>query len=205
MLTLESQADRNVADELRAYVWGGVALPSDQTYADACRVWNGAVHRRPAIIAFCERAEDVQAAVRVARRHGLPLSVRGGGHDWAGRALHDGGLVLDLTGMRDVAVDPQVRIATVAGGARVKEACICVRLTLRARPNPPAFALIKSTRASGCPLLRVDMKDHRYDYAFSYGRSVAGSCSQWSSHGPSSSATSRMIYYRTKRHRALAL
>jgi FAD/FMN-containing dehydrogenase len=63
----------------------------------------------------------VQAAVRAARRHGLPLSVRGGGHDWAGRALCDDGLVIDLTGMRDVAVDPQALVATVAGGARVKD------------------------------------------------------------------------------------
>lgn len=120
MLTFESQADRNVADELRAYVWGGVALPSDQTYADACRVWNGAVHRCPTIIAFCERTGDVQAAVCVAPRHGLPLSMRGGGHDWAGRALCQAGLVLDLTGMWDAVVAPQVWVATVAGGARIK-------------------------------------------------------------------------------------
>ena len=86
-----------------------------------CRVWNGAVRRHPAIIAFCRQPEDVQAAVRAARRHGLPLSVRGGGHDWAGRALRDGGLVIDLTGMRDVAVDPQALVATVAGGARAKD------------------------------------------------------------------------------------
>ncbi len=59
-------------------------------------MWNGAVRRRPAIIAFCKQPEDVQAAVRAATRHGLKLAVRGGGHDWAGRALRDGGLVIDL-------------------------------------------------------------------------------------------------------------
>jgi hypothetical protein len=84
-------------------------------------VWNGAVRRRPAVIAFCKQPEDVQAAVRAARRHGLPLSVRGGGHDWAGRALRDDGLVIDLTGMRHVAVDSRALVATVAGGARVKD------------------------------------------------------------------------------------
>ncbi|MCL2430118.1 MAG: FAD-binding oxidoreductase [Alphaproteobacteria bacterium] len=100
---------------------GSVVLPGDGLYDEGCRVWNGAVRRRPAIIAFCERAEDVQAAVRAARRHGLTLSVRGGGHDWAGRALCDGGLVIDLSRMRDVAVDPQALVATVAGGVLAKD------------------------------------------------------------------------------------
>jgi FAD/FMN-containing dehydrogenase len=66
----------------------------------------------------------VEAAVRAARRHGLPLSVRGGGHDWAGRALRDDGLVIDLTGMRDVAVDPRALVATVAGGAWAKDVAV---------------------------------------------------------------------------------
>ena len=61
--------------------------------------------------------KDVQAAVRVARTHGLPLSVRGGGHDWAGRALRHDGLVIDLSTMRQVTVDAAGNIATVAGGA----------------------------------------------------------------------------------------
>jgi FAD/FMN-containing dehydrogenase len=98
-----------------------VALPGHELYEEGCRVWNGAVRRRPAIVAFCKQPEDVQAAVRAARRHGLPLSVRGGGHDWAGRALRDDGLVIDLTRMRHVAVDPRALAATVAGGARVKD------------------------------------------------------------------------------------
>ncbi|MEA3073709.1 MAG: hypothetical protein QOD29_5155, partial [Alphaproteobacteria bacterium] len=88
---------------------------------EGARVWNGAARRRPAIVAFCKQPEDVQAAVRAARRHGLPLSVRGGGHDWAGRALRDGGLVIDLAGMRDVTVDPRALVATVAGGALAKD------------------------------------------------------------------------------------
>ena len=79
------------------------------------------MRRRAAIVAICEQAEDVQAAVRAARRHGLPLSVRGGGHDWAGRALRDDGLVIDLTRMRDVTVDPQALVATIAGGALAKD------------------------------------------------------------------------------------
>jgi FAD/FMN-containing dehydrogenase len=84
-------------------------------------VWNRAVRRRPAIVAFCKRPEDVQAAGCAARRHGVPMSVRGDRHDWAGRALRDDGLVIDLTGMRNVAVNPRARVANVAGGARAKD------------------------------------------------------------------------------------
>ena len=115
MLASKDRISSSCADELRATL-SDVALPGDELYEKGCRVWNGAVRRHPAIIAFCGQPEDVQAAVRAARRHGLPLSVRGGGHDWAGRALRDDGLVIDLTGMRDVAVDPQALVATVAEG-----------------------------------------------------------------------------------------
>jgi len=59
-------------------------------------VWNGAVDRHPALVARCLDNDDVRAAVVLAREHNVPLAVRGGGHDWAGRALRDGGLVLDL-------------------------------------------------------------------------------------------------------------
>ncbi|HYZ31319.1 MAG TPA: FAD-binding oxidoreductase [Crenalkalicoccus sp.] len=99
-------------------------MPGHELYDEGCRVWSGAVRSRPAIVAFCKQPEDVQAAVRAARRHGLPLSVRGGGHDWAGRALREDGLVIDLTGMRDVAVDPKALVATVAGGARAKDVAV---------------------------------------------------------------------------------
>jgi FAD/FMN-containing dehydrogenase len=121
MLSTKNRIGSSCADELRAAMPGRVALPGDELYDEGSRVWNGAVRRRPAIIAFCKQPEDVQAAVRAARRHGPPLSVRGGGHDWAGRALRDDGLVIDLTRMRGVAVDPQALVATVAGGALAKD------------------------------------------------------------------------------------
>ncbi|RJQ81017.1 FAD-binding oxidoreductase [Pseudonocardiaceae bacterium YIM PH 21723] len=81
----------------------------------AAAVWNGAVTHRPALVVRCETTEDVRSAIRAARECGLPLSVRGGGHDWAGRAVRPGGLVIDLTRMRQVSVHDGV--ATVAGGA----------------------------------------------------------------------------------------
>ena len=117
----KNRMSSSCADELRTAISGRVALPGHKLYDEGCRVWNGAVRSCPAIVAFCEQPEEVQTAVRAARRHGLPLSVRGGGHDWAGRALRDGGLVIDLTRMRDVAVDPRALVAAVAGGALAKD------------------------------------------------------------------------------------
>lgn len=124
VLSSEPQIERNIAEELRATLSGDVVLPSDESYDETRRVWNRAVQHRPAMMALCERVTDVEAAVRVARRHGLPLSVRGGGHDWLGRAVRHEGLVLDLTRMRGVVVDPHSRVATVAGGARVKDVAV---------------------------------------------------------------------------------
>jgi FAD/FMN-containing dehydrogenase len=109
------------AHELRASMQGGVVLRGDDDYPRARKIWNRAVKNEPALVALFETAADVQAAVRVARRHGLPLSVRGGGHHWAGLALRTDGLVIDLSTMRQVIVDPHSRVATVAGGAKVKD------------------------------------------------------------------------------------
>ena len=102
---------------LRETMKGQTLLPSDPGYHQARQVWNGAVDRYPAALAMCETVEDVRAAVRAAGTNRMALSVRGGGHDWAGRALCDGGIVVDLTKLRDVQVDPVARIATIGGGA----------------------------------------------------------------------------------------
>ncbi|GAA3346764.1 FAD-dependent oxidoreductase [Amorphoplanes nipponensis] len=91
--------------------------PRDAGFAAARQVWNAAVTAQPAVIARCRDAADVSAAVRAAGEAGVPLSVRAGGHDWAGRALRGDGLVVDLTGMRGVTVDAPGRTATVQGGA----------------------------------------------------------------------------------------
>jgi FAD/FMN-containing dehydrogenase len=77
------------ADDLSAHMQGRVVTAGDVAYSDVRRIWNGAVTHEPALFALCETTEGVQAAVRIARSHNLPLSVRGGGHDWAGRALSD--------------------------------------------------------------------------------------------------------------------
>jgi len=108
------------ANDVRALSEGltGVALvPSDADYDEARRVHNGLIDRRPAVIARCRTATDVAAAVRFANEHGLELSVRGGGHNVAGRAVVDDGLMIDLSGMRSVTVDPAGQTARVEGGA----------------------------------------------------------------------------------------
>jgi hypothetical protein len=109
--------DSTVAAELRRTLPGSVWAVGDPGYDRARTVWNGAVDHRPAVVAGCAHIADVQTALSSARRHGLPISVRGGGHDWAGRALREGGLVIDLSAMRSVRVDRRSSSAEVGGGA----------------------------------------------------------------------------------------
>lgn len=103
--------------ELRAGFAGDVLVPGDAGYDDARTIFNAMIDRRPGVIAQCERVQDVAAAVRFGREHGLEVAVRGGGHSVAGKALTDGGIVVDLRRMNAVSVDPDARTATVAGGA----------------------------------------------------------------------------------------
>jgi FAD/FMN-containing dehydrogenase len=92
-------SELTAARELRAMMQGRVVLRGDGDYARTRQIWNRAVENQPALLAVCETSADVQAAVRVARCHSLPFSVRGGGHHWAGLALCPDGLVIDLSRM----------------------------------------------------------------------------------------------------------
>ena len=105
------------SDALRAQIAGSVLSPSDAAYEDARRVHNGLIDRRPALVACCHGTADVQAAVRFGRERGLEIAVRGGGHNVAGNAVCDGGLMIDLSAMRGVHVDPRARRARAQGGA----------------------------------------------------------------------------------------
>jgi FAD/FMN-containing dehydrogenase len=118
---IDTTSQLPAASELAAMMQGQVVSRGDDTYAHTPQIWNLAVENQPALFAVCETSADVQAAVLVARRYGIPFSVRGGGHHWAGLALCADGLVIDLSRMRRVIVDPHSRVATVAGGARVKD------------------------------------------------------------------------------------
>ncbi|NJQ02002.1 FAD-binding oxidoreductase [Streptomyces zingiberis] len=103
--------------ELRSHLPADRVLTGGPDHTRASALFNAAVDVRPSVVVRCVTTADVQAGVRAARHHGVPLSVRGGGHDFWGRAFRPGGLVLDLTGMRGVQVDIGRRCATVGGGA----------------------------------------------------------------------------------------
>jgi FAD/FMN-containing dehydrogenase len=96
---------------------GHVSMPGDDGYVKATAIWAKPAGPAPHAVVHCNKAEHVQWAIRTARDCGLPLSVRGGGHDWAGRALCDG-IVIDLSGMNGVVVDPNDQAAQILGGAR---------------------------------------------------------------------------------------
>jgi hypothetical protein len=97
----------------------GAVITDPDAVMTASRVWNAQVTTRPAAVARCMITSDVQAAIRAARAANVPLSVRGGGHDWAGSAVRDGGLLIDLSPMRHVVVDGAM--AYVGGGATVND------------------------------------------------------------------------------------
>ena len=104
-------------DMLRNAVRGKVLLPQDAGYDVARTVWNATVDRRPAVIVQCTGTADVMQAVNFARDRGLTVAVRGGGHNIAGSAICNDGLVVDLSGLRSVHVDPHDNVAWVSPGA----------------------------------------------------------------------------------------
>lgn len=106
-----------VVEALRSHVRGELLLPADRQYALGRRVWNGAIDRRPSGIVRCADAEDVTQVLRIASEYGLAVTVRGGGHNVAGRAVADEALLIDLSRMRSVSVQASSRTAEVQGGA----------------------------------------------------------------------------------------
>ncbi|HTX00750.1 MAG TPA: FAD-binding oxidoreductase [Acidimicrobiales bacterium] len=103
--------------DLRDRIEGDVIVPGDPEYDEARAVYNAMIDRRPALVARCRSIADVQAALQAARRAGLPIAIRGGGHNGPGFGTIDGGVVVDLSPMHDVQVDPSRCEARVQGGA----------------------------------------------------------------------------------------
>ena len=106
---------------LRSGLRGPVLLAGDEGYEAARRVWNGNVDRRPAVIVRCMNASDVEQAVDFARTRSLLVSIRGGGHSAPGYGTNDGGLVIDLSAMKAISVDPARRTARAEGGVLWRE------------------------------------------------------------------------------------
>jgi FAD/FMN-containing dehydrogenase len=115
--TTPSTLDLEALEALQATVRGVVLRPDDDGYDDARSIWNGLIDRRPGLIVQCSGAADVVDCVNFAREQGLPLSIKAGGHNVAGNAVNDGGLVIDLSRMRSVHVDPAAGTARVQGGS----------------------------------------------------------------------------------------
>jgi len=101
---------------LQASLRGKIIRPGDEMYAEACRIYNGMIDRHPALIVRCVDVADVISAVNYARETGMPLAIRGGGHNGAGLSLVDDGLVIDLSLMKGIHVDSQAGTVRVEGG-----------------------------------------------------------------------------------------
>ena len=116
--------DTAMVDQLRlpdASFMGEVVQPGDPGYEDARRVHNGSIDKRPAVILRCRSTADVVAAVGVGRESGLEIAVRGGGHSIAGRSATDGGVLIDLSLMKGIVVNPTTRTVRVQGGVTWRE------------------------------------------------------------------------------------
>jgi FAD/FMN-containing dehydrogenase len=116
--------------DFRAALSGDMILPGEADYEGARQVWNGMIDRYPAMIVRCASRADVVAAVRFAQSRGLPLAIRGGGHNSAGLAVCDGGLVIDLSRMKGITIDP-------------------IRLTARAEPGLTLGEFVRAIEAEG--------------------------------------------------------
>jgi len=108
-------------DEFQAHFRGEVLVPGDASYDEVRQIWNAMIDRRPALIARCGSPADVVQAVKFARTHDLLVSIRGGGHNIAGNAVCDDGLMIDLSPMKGVQVDPQARRAMVEPGCTLAD------------------------------------------------------------------------------------
>ena len=116
-MAIQPTTNSDLAAALAERLAGEVIAPDHLEYEAARQVWNGMIDKRPATIARCADADDVATAVRFAAERGLALSVRGGGHNVAGTAVVDDGVVIDLSAMRAVRIDHSRRTVHVQGGA----------------------------------------------------------------------------------------
>jgi FAD/FMN-containing dehydrogenase len=113
--------DETALLRLRGQLRGTLILPDDPAYDEARAVWNASIDRRPAAIVRCANRSDVERALELAHRHDLVVAVRGGGHSFAGKSTCDGGVVIDLSGMKRIDVDVVGRVARAEGGCTLAD------------------------------------------------------------------------------------
>jgi FAD/FMN-containing dehydrogenase len=116
-MSTETRLEPQALEEFAMQMRGPILTPADPDYDEARQIWNGLIDRRPAVIARCTGAADVVDAVNFARENELAASIKSGGHNVAGNAVNDGGIVIDLSPMRGVHVDPSTGTVRVQGGA----------------------------------------------------------------------------------------
>lgn len=120
-MAIETAEDEPKYETLTRGIHGEVLLPGDDGYDEARSIWNGMIDRNPAVVVRPTGTADVMSAVEFARGHDLPLAVKGGGHNIAGNAVRDDGLLIDLALMNSVRVDPTARTARVGPGATMAD------------------------------------------------------------------------------------
>jgi len=120
-MSTTSTLDRSAIADLSARFTGALLLPGDSGYDEARRIHNGLIDKHPALIARCLGTADVVDAVKFATAHGLEIAVRGGGHNVAGKAVCDNGLMIDLSRMKGIHVDPERRTVRAQGGVTWRE------------------------------------------------------------------------------------
>src|SRR5688500_17449586 len=115
-MTVLTPIEEQRLETLAASFSGALLRPQDHGYEEARRIHNGLIDKRPALIARCLTTADVVDAVNLGREEGIEVSVRGGGHNVAGRAVTDGGLMIDLSPMKGIHVDPKRQTVRAQGG-----------------------------------------------------------------------------------------
>src|SRR5687767_6876644 len=113
LVTEDTTIEDDAIEQLRGAFRGPLVRPQDPTYDEDRKVWNGSIDKRPALIARCLGVADVIAAVRFARGRELDVAVRGGGHSFPGLSTCDGGILIDLSLMKGIRVDPEAHRARV--------------------------------------------------------------------------------------------
>lgn len=112
-----AQVSNALITDLREKITGRVIVPEDAPYNEVRKIWNGMIDRKPALIVQCQSAKDVAASVKFARQNNLPIAVRSGGHNVSGNAVCDDGVMIDLSLMKKVQVDPEGLTAKAQAGA----------------------------------------------------------------------------------------